>query len=127
MQEINLPNVVAELSAIFQRYEAALMDNDVATLNGFFWDSENTLRYGIGENLYGVNAIKSFRGAGGKPPARLLKHTVISSFGRDFATVNTEFHREGWNRCGRQSQTWVRRPEGWRIVAAHVSIIDVPA
>jgi hypothetical protein len=124
MQEINQPEVLAELETVFRRYEQALMDNDVGTLNGLFRDSPNTLRYGVGENLYGFEAIKAFR-AGAKPLPRYLKNTFITTYGRDFATVNTEFHREGWSRCGRQSQTWVRGPEGWRIVSAHVSIIDL--
>jgi len=124
MNEINLPDVIAELAEIHSRYEQALMDNDVATLNSLFWDSDRTVRYGIGENLYGFEAIRAFRAAA-KPAARMLKNTIINSYGRDFATISTEFHRDGWNRCGRQSQTWVRRPQGWRIVSAHVSIIDI--
>lgn len=120
--EINLPDVVAEVSAAFERYERALMDNDVATLNALFWDAPHTLRYGIAENLYGHDAIAAYR-AGGKAPQREIGRTVITTFGRDFATANREFARADSGRRGRQSQTWVRLPEGWRIVAAHVSLL----
>ena len=125
MPELNLPEVVAEVSAAFQGYEKALMENDVAALNGFFWNSAHTLRYGVGENLYGLDQIKSYRSAS-RAPARRLANTRITTFGRDFAVANTEFYRENSKRCGRQSQTWLRMPEGWRIVCAHVSIIDLP-
>jgi hypothetical protein len=125
--DINLPEVVAEVTAAFARYEQALMENDVASLNAFFWDSPHTLRYGVAENLYGYEAIRTFRSATSRPPARTTKNTFITTFGRDFATANTEFYRENSTRRGRQSQTWIRRPEGWRIVSAHVSLIDPPA
>jgi hypothetical protein len=125
MPELDLPDVVAEVSAEFQGYEKALMANDVAALNAFFWNSAQTLRYGVGENLYSFDAITKFRSAS-RAPARRLANTRITTFGRDFAVANTEFYRENSKRCGRQSQTWVRMPEGWRIVAAHVSIIDLP-
>jgi hypothetical protein len=129
MPELNLPDVVAEVSAAFQGYEKALMANDVAALNGFFWNSAHTLRYGVGENLYGFDQICSFRSAS-RAPARRIANTRITTFGRDFAVANTEFHRENFGsnskRVGRQSQTWVRMPIGWRIVSAHVSIIDLP-
>jgi hypothetical protein len=125
VHEINLPEVIAEVTAAFERYERALMCNDVAELNELFWRSPHTLRFGIAENLYGHAAIAGFRRA--RSPAglaRQLHHTVITSYGRDFATANTEFIRAG--RPGRQSQTWLRLPEGWRIVAAHVSYSDPP-
>lgn len=127
MPEINLPEVVAEVAAAFARYEAALVGNDVATLDALFWRSPLTLRFGVTENLYGYDAIAAFR-AGRSPEglARDLAHTVIATYGRDFATANTEFHRDGVPRIGRQSQTWLRCPEGWRIVAAHVSYMDPP-
>lgn len=127
MHEINRPAVLAEVTAIFERYETALAVNDVAALNGFFWQSPQTLRYGTGENLYGYDAIVGFRGARTPPGARQLGRTVITTYGDDFATANTEYRRPGNPRLGRQSQTWLRLPEGWRIVAAHVSFMDMPA
>ncbi len=120
-QDINRPEVVADITAAFQRYEAALTSNDVATLDELFWDSGFTLRYGTGESLYGIDAIRAFRQA--RNPnglARSLHNTVITTFGTDFATANTEFQRAN-QPAGRQSQTWVRLPQGWRVVAAHVS------
>jgi hypothetical protein len=125
MSEINRPPILAEVTAAFRRYEAALVGNDIATLNELFWESPHTLRYGIGENLYGHDAIAGFRAA--RSPlglARELRHTVITTFGDAFAVANTEFLRNGGE--GRQSQAWVRRPEGWRIVAAHVSWLKPP-
>ena len=119
---VNIPEVVAEVSAIFARYEMALVGNDVETLNALFWRDPRVLRYGIGESLYGHEAIAGFRAA--RPVADLdrdLFNTVITTFGRDFATANTEYRRKASGKVGRQSQTWVRFPEGWRIVAAHVS------
>jgi Protein of unknown function (DUF3225) len=127
MYEINLPEVVAEVTAAFQRYEQALVGNDIAVLNELFWRSPHTLRLGIAENLYGHDAIAAFRGA--RSPlnlARRLSHTVITTYGRDFATANTEFSRATTPRIGRQSHTWLRLPEGWRIAAAHVSYMDSP-
>lgn len=122
--EINLPEVVAEVTAAFQRYEAALTGNDVAILDELFWNSPHTLRYGAGENLLGYEAIKAFRLARpSKGLERDLVNTVITTYGRDYATANTEFTRQGETRIGRQSHTWLRLPEGWRIVAAHVSLI----
>ena len=122
--EINLPETVAEVSVQFARYERALVTNDVAVLDELFWNSPHTLRYGAGENLYGYDEIAAFRSA---RPARGLERevsrTVITTFGRDFATANIEFRRAGDPRTGRQSQTWVRMPEGWRVVAAHVSLV----
>lgn len=122
--EINLPEVVAEVTAAFQRYEAALTGNDVAVLDELFWNSPHTLRYGAGENLRGYEAIKAFRLVRpSKGLERDLVNTVITTYGRDYATANTEFTRQGETRIGRQSHTWLRLPEGWRIVAAHVSLI----
>lgn len=126
--ELNLPHVVAEMTAAFARYEVALTSNDVAVLDELFWKSPLTLRYGITENLYGYEAIASFRSA--RPPiglARTTRNTVITTYGEDFATANTEFLRPPGTRIGRQSQTWIRMPEGWRVVAAHVSYMDAPA
>jgi len=120
--QINIPEVLAEVLAAFERYERALVANDVATLNSLFWDNPLTLRYGIAEQLYGHAAIAGFRAA--RPNvdiARDLFNTVITTYGRNFATANTEYRRRASGRHGRQSQTWARLPEGWRIVAAHVS------
>jgi hypothetical protein len=126
--EIDLPDVLAEVSAQFARYEKALVSNDVAVLDELFRNDPRTLRYGIGENLYGYEAIKGFRAA--RPPVGLMRKTdktVITTYGRDTAVASTLFYRENAKgRVGRQMQTWVRFPEGWRIVAAHVSVIDEP-
>jgi AtzH-like len=122
--QIDIPEVVAEVSALFQRYERALMANDVAALNAFFWKNPLTLRFGVGENLYGYDAIAAYRrGNTAGSPRRTLTNTVITTFGRDCATANTEFQRIGSPTKGRQSQTWLRLPEGWRIVSAHVSLL----
>ena len=120
---INDPAVLAEVTAVFARYEDALVNNQVDVLDELFWDSPTTVRYGIAENLLGIEAIRAFRAA--RPAtglARRLAHTVITTYGRDTATTMTEFHRDGSTRIGRQSQTWVRMPAGWRVVAAHVSL-----
>ncbi|UOM32656.1 oxalurate catabolism protein HpxZ [Acuticoccus sp. I52.16.1] len=125
--EINRPDVLAEVTAAFARYEEALVTNDVDSLDALFRGADYTIRYGGGENLYGFDEIKAFRA--GRSPAgldRTLSRTVITTFGADFATAMTLFHRTP-GRIGRQSQTWVRFPEGWQVVAAHVSQIDAPA
>ena len=126
--EIDRPDVLAEVTAQFARYEQALVSNDVAVLDGLFRADARTLRYGIGENLYGYDAIMAFRAA--RSPVGLMRktaQTVITSYGRDTAVASTLFYRETLpGRVGRQMQTWVRFPEGWKIVAAHVSIIDEP-
>jgi hypothetical protein len=125
--DINRPDVLADVRAQFERYEQALVGNDVAVLGELFWNSPHTLRYGAGENLYGFDAIATFRAA--RPAAglqRVVLRTVITTFGRDYATANIEFRRVGSTGIGRQSQTWVRMPEGWRVVAAHVSQIGTP-
>ncbi len=120
--EINIPEVLAEVSAAFERYEKALVSNNVAVLDELFWNSPHTLRYGVTENLYGYDAIASFRkNRSAANLERSLMNTVITTYGRDFATANTEFERQGANCTGRQSQTWMRTQEGWRIVCAHVS------
>lgn len=123
---INIPDVVLEVEAAFALYETALISNDVAGLDALFWDSPLTIRYGGGENLYGIAAIRAFRS--GRSPvglARDLSGTVITTFGRDFATASTLFHRAGMaGKVGRQMQTWARLPEGWRVVAASVSVIS---
>ena len=127
MPEVNLPDVLAEVTAAFARYEQALITNDVAVLDELFWDSPLTLRYGATENLYGYAAIKAFRGArAASDLPRTTRNTVITSYGRDFATANTEFLRDSMNgKVGRQSQTWVKTPAGWRVVAAHVSVAAI--
>ena len=124
---INLPEVLAEVEAAFARYEDALVNNHVEVLDELFWPSPHTVRYGAAENLHGIEAIRAFRNA--RPStglARSLANTVITTYGQDMATAMTEFQREGSTKLGRQSQTWLRFPEGWRVVAAHVSLIDPP-
>ncbi|MBR1143526.1 oxalurate catabolism protein HpxZ [Bradyrhizobium sp. AUGA SZCCT0431] len=128
--DIDLPDVLTEVSAQFARYEAALVSNDVAVLDELFRNDLRTLRYGINENLYGYEAIMAFRA--GRSPVGLMRttdKTVITTYGRDTAVASTLFYRDVWSgkKVGRQMQTWIRFPEGWRIVAAHVSIIDEPA
>ena len=124
--EIDLPEVIAEVKAEFDRYERALVSNDVATLDAMFRDDPRTIRYGSFENLYGFKEIMAFRAA--RPSAglaRSLSRTVITTYGRDFAVASTLYDRPSFpGKVGRQMQTWVRFPEGWRVVAAHVSMID---
>ena len=124
--EINIPSVLAEVEAIFAVYEEALVTNDVATLEDLFWDDSRTIRYGAGELLYGMDEIRAFRRARpGEGLARTLGRTVITTYGRDYATANTLFFRDSMpNKIGRQSQTWLRLPQGWRVVSAHVSLMD---
>ena len=122
--EINLPAVLAEVEAAFARYEDALVNNRIEVLDELFWPSSRTVRYGATENLVGIDAIRAFRTARSAAGlARRLGHTVITTYGQDFATAMTEFQRDGSARTGRQSQTWVRLPAGWRVVAAHVSLL----
>src|SRR4029077_14216506 len=124
--DIDLPDVVAEVRAEFDRYETALVTNDVATLDALFRDAPRTIRYGGAEILYGYGEIAAFRAA--RSPAglaRTISRTAITTYGRDFATASTLFHRPSApGKVGRQMQTRVRFPEGWRVVAAHVSMID---
>ena len=126
--EVDDPEVVREVKQAFERYEQALVTNDVATLNSLFSDDARTIRYGVTEILYGYDEIKAFRAA--RSPAglaRTLSRTVITTFGRDFAVASTLFRRNSMpGKIGRQTQTWVRFPEGWRIVAGHVSAMDEP-
>ncbi len=122
--QVNLPYVVAEVEAVFRRYEAALVANDIEVLDQLFWDSQFTLRYGASENLRGIDAIRAFRVARNPEGlVRTLANTVITTYGTDFATANTEFQRGNGSRSGRQSQTWGRFAQGWRVVAAHVSLM----
>jgi hypothetical protein len=123
--QINTPDVLAEVTAVFERYERALVTNDVETLDELFWKSPHTLRYGAAEQLHGYEEIAAFR-AGRSPAglARRLERTVITTYGRDFATANTLFRRDSApGKVGRQSQTWLRTADGWRVVAAHVSLV----
>lgn len=127
--ELNRPEIVAEVEAAFVDYERALVANDLAVLDRYFLDRPETVRFGIGENLFGSEEIAAYRRRGPLAgPDRRLMRTVITTFGDQFATVSTLFRREGiTGKVGRQMQSWVRMPDGWRIVAAHVSIIDEPA
>ena len=123
--DINLPEIVAEVRSAFARYEAALIANDVAVLDELFWDSPHTIRYGGGENLYGITAIRAFRGSRSATGLdRELAGTVITTFGRDFATASTLYRRHATGQTGRQMQSWARTPDGWRVVAAHVSMLE---
>lgn len=123
--EINIADIVAEVRAAFDRYERALVVNDTAVLDELFWDSANTIRYGMGENLYGIEAIRGFRtGRANVDLDRDLAGTVITSYGRDFATASTLTRKKGSGKTGRQMQTWVRTAAGWRVVAAHVSFLE---
>lgn len=123
MMRIDDPDTLAEVTALVEQYEAALAANDIERLDAMFWQSGLAIRFGVGECLYGIDAILAFRKArpGGSPP-RAVRRMAITTFGTDTATANVEFQRIGDDRIGRQSQTWVRLPEGWRIVAAHVSL-----
>lgn len=127
--EINIPEVLAEVTAAFERYEKALVGNDVEALDDLFFEASTTIRYGGGENLYGIEEIRAFRAA--RSPVglqRTLEGTVLTSYGRDIAVASTLFRRNSApGRVGRQMQTWMRTPEGWKVVAAHVSVIDDPA
>ena len=123
--EINLSDVVAEVTSAFARYEDALVHNKVEVLDELFWDSPHTLRYGATENLYGAKEIKAFRA--GRPSlglGRVILRTVITTYGADFATANVEFQRTESPKIGRQSQTWMRTAQGWRVVSAHVSLMS---
>ncbi len=121
---VNLPEVVAEVRQVFDRYEAALTANDVPVMEELFLNAPETTRYGVGENLYGWQAISDFRRARATGAfQRRLINTVITTYGRDFATANTEYQREGHDRPGRETKTLIRTPDGWRIVSAHVSLL----
>lgn len=123
--DINLLDVVTEVRAAFDRYEQALISNDTAVLDELFWDSPHTIRYGLGENLYGIEAIRSFRTSRANIGlSRDLARTEIVTYGRDFATASTLYRRRASNKTARQMQTWVRMPSGWKVVAAHVSFLD---
>jgi hypothetical protein len=121
---INHPTTLAEVTAAFNRYEDALVHNKVEVLDELFWASPHTLRYGVTENLYGYDEIAAFRAS--RPSTgleRTLLRTVITTYGDSFATANVEFQRANSSKTGRQSQTWMKTPDGWRVVAAHVSLL----
>ncbi|WAH53363.1 oxalurate catabolism protein HpxZ [Pseudescherichia vulneris] len=125
LDNVNRPLVLAEITAAFYRYEEALVSNDVAVLDELFWQDARTVRLGAGENLYGIEEIRAFRAARSAAGLqRELRNTVITTFGEDYAVCSTEFTRAGSDRIGRQQQTWVRFPYGWRIVAAQVSVMS---
>jgi hypothetical protein len=122
--QLNDPVALAELTTAFAQYEQALVTNDIATLDRLFWNSPHTLRYGAGENLYGFDAIQEFRNS--RPSQgldRKVTRTALTTFGSDYGVANIEFIRAGSERIGRQSQSWVRFDEGWRVVSAHVSLM----
>jgi ketosteroid isomerase-like protein len=119
---VNDPEIVAEVTAAFYEYERALMADDVPAMDGIFHDDPATVRYGVGEVLYGADEIRAFRKGRGGSPQRTLGRVAIATYGRDFATANAEFFREGSDKRGRQSQSWVRFADGWHVVSAHVSI-----
>ena len=125
--EINIAGVLAELTEVFRGYENALSSNKPERLNDFFWKSPIAVRYGVAENLYGHDEIVAYRlqraQVGGAPDRKVIRE-VITSYGRDFGTTCIDYVRSGSGLAGRQSQTWARMPEGWRIVAAHVSLLQ---
>lgn len=128
MQDINIPDIVAEVTAAHNRYEIAVTENDVAVLDELFWNSPHTLRFGATENLYGYDQISAFRKARSADNLeRDVRKVTITTYGRDYATTNVEFTRTTTDRIGRQSQAWLRTDAGWRIVAAHVSLMVPPA
>jgi ketosteroid isomerase-like protein len=126
--EIDIAEIKAEVEAAFRDYEQALVTNDVERLDALFLKSDRTIRYGAGENLYGYQEIAAFRaGRSSVGLDRSLERTVITTYGRDFATAWTLFRRPtSAGKIGRQSQVWIRTPDGWRVVAAHVSLIENP-
>ena len=120
--QVDDPEIIAEVTAAFHAYERALMSDDIAAMDALFHPAAQTVRYGVGEVLYGIDEIRDFRKGRGGSPQRALGRVAIATYGRDFATANAEFYREGSARRGRQSQTWVRFADGWKVVSAHVSL-----
>jgi hypothetical protein len=120
--QVDDPDVLAEVTAAFHAYERALMSDDIAAMDALFHPAPQTVRYGVGEVLYGIDEIREFRKGRGGSPQRALGRVAIATYGRDFATANAEFYREGSARRGRQSQAWVRFADGWKVVSAHVSL-----
>ena len=128
--DINIPEVVADLTATFRRYDPALLAQDLKTLNELFWNSPRVVRFGISENVYGHDAIADYRQQSartGRVPERKIVREVITTYGRDLGTTNVEYVQTASGRRGRQSQVWMRTAEGWRIVSAHVSLMQEPA
>lgn len=122
MTTINDPQALAEVTAAFHAYERALMADDIPAMDALFHDAPTTNRYGVGEVLYGIDAIRDFRKGRGGSPQRRLGRVAITVYGGQFATADAEFHREGSERRGRQTQAWVRFADGWKVVSAHVSL-----
>jgi hypothetical protein len=121
---IDDPETVAEVAAVFHAYEKALLENDIATLDAMFLHEATTIRYGVAEVQYGIDEIRRFRSVQ-QPFERTLSRTVITAYGRDTAVASTLFHRPDFpGLVGRQMQTWIRTPQGWRVVAAHVSMME---
>jgi len=120
--QVDDPGIRAEVEAAFNAYERALTNDDIAAMDDLFRHAPQTVRYGVGEVLYGIDEIREFRKGRGGSPQRTLGRVEIATYGRDFATANAEFFREGSTRRGRQSQAWVRFPDGWKVVSAHVSL-----
>ncbi|UXA51554.1 oxalurate catabolism protein HpxZ [Xanthomonas prunicola] len=120
--DIDLPEVIAQVTEAFDAYERALMRDDIAAMDTLFHAAPSTVRYGVGEVLYGIEAIRAFRIGRGGSPQRQLVHVEVHSYGRDHATTHAEFVRESSSARGRQSQSWVRFADGWKVVAAHVSL-----
>jgi hypothetical protein len=125
---VNAPDAVASVTYAFETYEKTLLDNELDVLDGYFWSSEFTVRFGVAENLYGADAIEAYRRQC-QPvgPGRTLHGTVVTTFGDTFATVSTQFRDGETDNFGRQMQTWVRFAEGWKVVAAHVSLMRTPS
>lgn len=124
--EIDRPEVLAEVWDAYRRYEAALLSADAATLDHLFWNSDRTIRYGVAENLHGHPEIAAFNARRKRNPERRLDRTVVTTYGSQFATVSTLFTDVPEGRIGRQMQSWAKMPDGWHVVAAHVSVIDQP-
>lgn len=119
---IDDPVLLAEMRDAFAAYERALMDDDIAAMDALFHDAPTTNRYGVGEVLYGIEEIRAFRKGRGGSPQRRLGKVAITVYGDSFATADAEFFRENSERRGRQTQSWVRFPDGWKVVSAHVSL-----
>lgn len=119
---IDDPQLLAEVTAAFHEYERALMEDDIAAMDALFHDAPTTNRFGVGEVLYGIEAIREFRKGRGGSPQRKLGRVVITVYGDGFATADAEFFREGSERRGRQTQSWVKFADGWKVVSAHVSL-----
>ncbi|MFC3441846.1 oxalurate catabolism protein HpxZ [Sphingobium rhizovicinum] len=120
--KIDDPDLLAEMTAAFAEYERALMEDDIPAMDALFHDAPTTNRYGVGEVLYGIDAIRAFRKGRGGSPQRTLGKVAITIYGDNFATADAEFFRNNNDRRGRQTQSWVKFPDGWKVVSAHVSL-----